>query len=147
MTRISQSALLPYPAQAMFDLVNDIEAYPQFMEGCLAAEVLSRSAEEVTARLDLGRAGLRYSFTTRNNLQPPHLMHMELLEGPFSQFEANWRFDALGESACKASLEMHFEFSSGLLSLAFRSLFDSSCKSLVNAVCRRADQLYGGRHG
>jgi ribosome-associated toxin RatA of RatAB toxin-antitoxin module len=127
----------------MFDLINDIASYPQFMNGCLAAEVLHRSETEVLARLDLGKAGLKYSFTTRNTLDAPESMTMELVDGPFKQFDACWTFTALTEDACKASLDMQFEFSSGLLDLALKNLFDSSCKNLVNAVCKRADKLYG----
>jgi len=127
----------------MFDLINDIASYPQFMDGCLAAEVLHRSETEVLARLDLGKAGLKYSFTTRNTLDAPESMTMELVDGPFKQFDARWTFIALTEDACKASLDMQFEFSSGLLDLALKNLFDSSCKNLVNAVCKRADKLYG----
>ncbi|MGA1740548.1 MAG: type II toxin-antitoxin system RatA family toxin [Pseudohongiellaceae bacterium] len=143
MTHIQQNALLPYSAQAMFDLINDIASYPQFMDGCLAAEVLHRSETEVLARLDLGKAGLKYSFTTRNTLDAPESMTMKLVDGPFKQFDARWKFTALTEDACKASLDMQFEFSSGLLDLALKNLFDSSCKNLVNAVCKRADKLYG----
>lgn len=143
MTHIQQNALLPYSAQAMFDLINDIASYPQFMDGCLATEVLHRSETEVLARLDLGKAGLKYSFTTRNTLDAPESMTMELVDGPFKQFDARWTFTALTEYACKASLDMQFEFSSGLLDLALKNLFDSSCKNLVNAVCKRADKLYG----
>ncbi len=143
MTTIEQSAILPYSTQAMFDLVNDIASYPEFMEGCLGAEIISQSEHEVQARLDLGRAGFKYSFSTRNTLQPPESMQMELIEGPFKHFAARWTFKALTEEACKASLDMQFEFKSGLLDLALKNLFDSSCKNLVNAVCKRADKLYG----
>ena len=132
MTRIQQSALLPYSAGAMFELVNDIASYPEFMDGCLGAEVLSQEEHEVLARLDLGKAGLRYSFTTRNHLQPPTTMVMELVDGPFKYFDARWNFTELQQDACKASLDM-----------ALKSLFDAACKNLVNAVCRRADKLYG----
>jgi ribosome-associated toxin RatA of RatAB toxin-antitoxin module len=142
-TEIQQSALLPYSAQAIFELINDIESYPQFMEGCLGAEVLERTDDLVTARLNLGKAGLKYSFTTRNTLQAPESMQMELVEGPFKRFNARWHFTPLKEDACKALLEMQFEFESGLLDVVLRKLFDSSCRNLVNAVCRRADELYG----
>ncbi len=142
-TTIRQSALLPYSAQAMFDLVNDIDSYPKFMDGCLSSEVLSKSDTEVLGRLDLGKAGLKYSFTTKNILAPPDSMVMQLVDGPFKHFDARWTFDALTEEACKASLDMHFEFKSGLLDLVLKNLFDASCRNLVNAVCKRADKLYG----
>ena len=127
----------------MFDLINDIESYPQFMEGCKSAEVLHRDEKEIIARLDLGKAGLHYSFTTRNTLRAPESMVMELVEGPFKHFSAEWTFTPLKETACKASLNMHFEFESGLLDLVMKKLFESSSRNLVNAVCRRADELYG----
>lgn len=145
MTVIERSALLPYPAQAVFDLVNDIEAYPHYMEGCQAAEVISQHDGIVTARLVLGRAGISYSFSTRNTLDPPHAMTMELIEGPFRRFEARWDFKELGPSACKASLFMQFEFSSGLIDIALKRLFDASSKNLVNAVTQRAHELYGNK--
>jgi len=142
-TKIDQSALLPYSDRQMFDLVNDIESYPDFMEGCLDARILQREDNEVTASLSLGKAGLRYGFTTRNSLSPPSAMTMTLVEGPFRTFAARWHFTALGASACKVSLAMEFEFSSGLVDTALRHLFNSASKNLVNAVCRRADRLYG----
>lgn len=142
MTTIDQSALLPYSARQLFDLVNDIESYPEFMEGCLGAQILERGNNEVTARLELGKAGLRYSFTTRNRLSPPESMHMQLEEGPFRHFDATWTFKALSETACKVSLKMEFEFSSGLVDAALKHLFNSTSRNLVNAVCKRAELLY-----
>jgi len=142
MTRIDQSALLPYTADQMFALVNDIEAYPKFMDGCLGAEILERNPTSMTARLDLGKAGLRYSFTTRNTLVANESMTMALVEGPFKAFDAVWTFKPLSDSACKISLVMEFEFSAGLVDVVLKRLFDSTSKSLVNAVCNRAEKLY-----
>ncbi|MDT8398475.1 MAG: type II toxin-antitoxin system RatA family toxin [Pseudomonadales bacterium] len=142
-TVIEQSALLPYSDQAMFDLVNDIESYPLFMDGCLGAEIISRSADKVTARLDLGKAGVTHSFSTCNYLHPPHAMEMELVNGPFQKFQARWTFKALGPAACKASLYMEFEFSMGFIDAALKKIFTASGRNLVNAVCKRAELIYG----
>tara|TARA_R100001143_G_C3358159_1_gene133820 strand:- start:465 stop:905 length:441 start_codon:yes stop_codon:yes gene_type:complete len=142
-TDIQQSALLPYSAQAMFDLINDIESYPQFMEGCKGAEVLHRDEQEIIARLDLGKVGLHYSFTTKNILKAPASMDMQLVEGPFRDFTARWTFTPLQADACKVNLDMHFEFESGLLDIVLKKLFESTSRNLVSAVCKRADELYG----
>ena len=142
MTRIDQSALLPYSAEQMFALVNDIEAYPLFMDGCLGAEILETTVNTVTARLELGKAGLRYSFTTRNTLDAPNSMTMALVEGPFTTFRATWTFRALKQDACKVGLVMEFEFAAGLVDAVLKRLFDGTSRNLVNAVCRRAEQLY-----
>ena len=142
MTIIDQSALLPYSARQLFDLVNDIEAYPQFMDGCLDAEIISANDHEITARLVLGKAGLRYTFSTCNSLSAPESMTMALVEGPFRKFSATWDFKALNENACKISLKMEFEFSSGLVNAALKNLFDNTSRNLVNAICQRAEEIY-----
>jgi len=127
----------------MFALVDDIAAYPRYMQGCLAAEVLERDETSVTARLTLGKAGLRYSFTTRNTLQPPQMMTMHLVEGPFRKFSAVWRFEPLTDSACKASFDLQFEFSAGLIDAALAALFESTGSEMVSAIAGRAEQVYG----
>ncbi len=143
MTTIQRSALVPYPAQTMFDLVNSIEDYPQFMDGCVGATVLERSNEYVEARLDLAKAGMRYSFTTRNRLAPPERIELALVEGPFEAFQGTWTFQALGEHACKISLHLQFELSGRLLNFAARKMFDSVANQMVDALVRRAHRLHG----
>lgn len=143
MAKISRSALLPYSAERMFVLVNDIAAYPKYMQGCVAAEVLQWDAGSITAKLTLGKAGLRYSFTTHNTLEVPHRIFMTLVEGPFRKFQAEWRFAALDANASKTSLDMQFEFSVGLVDAALAALFESTSSEMVNAIARRAEQLYG----
>lgn len=142
MTIISRSALLPYSAARVFALVDDIAAYPQYMSGCIGADIIERDAHSVTARLTLGKAGLRYSFTTRNELEPPRSMTMRLVEGPFRKFRAEWRFEALSDSACKLSYDMEFEMAA-LVDSMLAGLFESTAGEMVNAVTRRAKQLYG----
>ena len=143
MTHITRSALVAYSDQQMFQLVNDIEAYPQYMEGCIGAEVLERSSNEVTARLDLSKLGMRYSFTTRNALSEPNSMDMQLVEGPFKQFRGVWSFKALAADACKVSLDLEFEFSNSLVAMAAGKWFESVANELVAGLCRRAQQIYG----
>jgi ribosome-associated toxin RatA of RatAB toxin-antitoxin module len=144
MTNIQRNALVPYSARAMFELVNDIEAYPQFMDGCAGATVLARSNDFIEARLDLAKAGLHYSFTTRNQLLPYERIDMTLIEGPFNQFRGGWTFHALSEQACKISLHLHFELSGRLLNFAARKMFDSVANQMVDALVKRAHTIHGG---
>lgn len=143
MTTIERSALVPYSAGQMFRLVDDIESYPAFMQGCIEARVVERSEDEVIGELTLGKAGIRQSFTTRNRLEPPHRMEMSLVEGPFTDFSALWTFQPLSDSACKVSLRMQFRFSGGLMGLALNRLFNHSANALVDDVVAQADRLYG----
>jgi ribosome-associated toxin RatA of RatAB toxin-antitoxin module len=106
--------------------------------------VLSRSDQEVVARLDLARGGVRQSFTTRNRLLRPESIDMQLVEGPFSAFAGRWTFKALTDSACKVSLRLEFVFKSELVSIAGSSLFKRVANNLVNATTREADRIATG---
>ena len=138
MTSIHRNALLPHSAAAVYTLVNDIESYPDYMDGCVGADIISRSETVIEARLDLARAGITGSFTTRNVLEPDQAITLELVEGPFETFSGRWSFQALSEAACKVSLDMDFTFSNRVLGVAAARLFDSVATNLVDSVCQRA---------
>lgn len=142
MTRIDRSALVNFSADQMFELVNDIESYPQFMQGCTAARIISADGDELVGELTLSKAGIKQTFTTRNLLVPGRRMSMELIEGAFRSFSATWYFKPLTENACKVSLEMEFEFAGGLMDFAMERLFTSSANSLVDAIVQRAQLVY-----
>ena len=140
--KIERSALVNYSAQQMFDLVNDIEAYPQYMDGCVGAKVLARGDDWLEARLDLRKAGVSQSFVTRNQLRAPESMSLTLVDGPFSKLAGEWRFKALNESACKVSFSLEFELKSRLLGMAVGKLFETVTAKQVDALCARAQQIY-----
>ncbi|WP_240472868.1 type II toxin-antitoxin system RatA family toxin [Dasania marina] len=143
MTSIQRSALLPYAVDKIYQLINDVTAYPQFMDGCVGAELLSQSEGHMQARLDLSKLGFSYSFTTRNELYYPTKVVMHLVDGPFSQFQGEWQLQALGDEACKVSLQMDFELRGAVLSLAAKKVFEPMANNLVDAIVKRAQQLYG----
>ncbi len=143
MPRIEKSALVSYSAQQMFDLVNDIDAYPQFVPGCVGARVLEQGDDYKVASLNISKAGIRKSFTTRNKLRPPERIEMQLVDGPFKQLGGGWRFVPLAEDACKIQFELDFEFSSRLLGMAFGKIFGEVTARMVDAFAERAKQVYG----
>lgn len=143
MTRIDRSALLPYSAQQMYDLVNDVGAYPTFIDGCVASEVLSQSDTEMLAELCLAKAGVEQSFTTRNRLRAPDLIKLQLQEGPFERFAGEWRFLRLNDTACKVSFSLQFEMASGVLGVAAKPLFTGMADTLVDTMVKRAKEVYG----
>lgn len=139
---VNRSALVNYSAQQMFDLVNDIEAYPQYMDGCVGAKILKREGDWLEARLELSRAGVSQSFVTRNQLNAPESMSMTLVDGPFKYLKGCWRFTSLNETACKVSFDLEFELQSKLLGMAVGKLFESVAGKQVDALCERAKQIY-----
>ena len=142
MQHIERSALVNHSAEQMFDLVNDIEAYPSFMPGCHGARVLEATKSELVGELQLGAAGVEQQLTTRNTLERPNKITMTLIKGDFTEFFAAWRFEALSEEASKVSLEMRFAFSHALLNVAANPLFSTIANAQVDAVVKRADALY-----
>ncbi|HEX6550498.1 MAG TPA: type II toxin-antitoxin system RatA family toxin [Gammaproteobacteria bacterium] len=143
MRRVNKSALVPYPARQMYDLVNDVERYPEFLPWCRGAQVLSQSDSEMRARLDLARGGLHKTFTTRNVLEPGQSITMTLENGPFRHLEGRWSFADLGPDGSKVSLDMEFEFAGALLDLMAGPVFHEISNSLVDAFIKRAASLHG----
>jgi len=143
MTIINRSALLPHKSSAMFDMVNDIESYPQYMDGCVGATILRRDTDLIEARLDLAKGGISQSFSTRNHLEGCEAITLELLEGPFEFFEGRWGFQELGEAACKISLELEFKVNSKILGVAATKLFELVTNNLVDALGKRAEVVHG----
>lgn len=143
MTTISRSALVPYTPAQMFELVDDVESYPQFLPWCRDAKVLARDEDEVRAALDIAYGGLHKSFTTLNRLQHNKMIEIRLVSGPFKRLEGFWRFDGLGEDGSKVSLDLEFEFSGRLLSMTFGPVFGQIANSMLDAFVRRAESVHG----
>ena len=141
MPRIQRSALVEHSAARMFELVNDIEAYPRRFDWCEAAEVLEAGPHRVLARLDLGFGALRTWFTTENTLSPPHHIDMALRDGPFKRLSGRWEFHALDESACKVTLTLDFEPRSRLLAPALAMGFQGLAGRMVYDFIRVAEDL------
>ncbi|WP_153785434.1 type II toxin-antitoxin system RatA family toxin [Pseudomonas sp. EMN2] len=140
-TRIQRSALLPYPARALYDLVNDVANYPAFLPWCSAATVLESTETGMVAKLDISKAGMSQQFRTRNKLVPGQSIEMNLEEGPFSQLHGLWVFKALGNKACKISLDLSFEYAGPLVRTTLGPLFNQATNTMVDAFCERAKQV------
>jgi len=123
----------------MFDLVNAVERYPAWFTWCSSSEVLEQSEELMRARLELRIAGVRSAFTTRNILEKPHRIIMQLEEGGFKHLRGEWIFHSLSEDACKVSLNLDFEASS-LLAPAFVVGFQGLADKMVDDFCKQADR-------
>ncbi|MBS1199412.1 MAG: cyclase/dehydrase [Proteobacteria bacterium] len=143
MREVKRSALVPYTAVQMFDLVADVERYPEFLPWCTAATVLGRDGEMVTAQLALSRGRASARFTTRNRLVPGQFLEMRLLEGPFRSLEGRWDFIAIGEAGSRVELALRFETQGSLAGLVLGPVFEGICNQLVDAFAQRARKTYG----
>lgn len=137
---IRRSALVEHPATRMFDLVNDVAAYPRRFAWCDAAHVLEHSDQHLVARLDLGLGSFRTWFTTENRLQRPNRIDMLLRDGPFKRLQGQWEFHGFNDHASKVSLMLDFEPASRLLGPALALGFQSLADRMVNDFVRVADR-------
>lgn len=141
--RIARSAIVEYGADALYALVEDIEAYPRFLPWCLAAEVGEHGPARTVATLTVGLKGIRQAFTTENENRPPEAIDMRLLAGPFKHFAAAWRITPLAEHACRIEFSLEYEFASRILARALEPLFEHIANTMVDAFMRRAEAVYG----
>ena len=143
MSQIERSAYVNYSCKQMFDLVNDVNAYPLFLPGCVSSQVKSQTEEAIFAALEVGKGPVRQSFTTKNTLQSVDRIEMNLVEGPFKKLHGVWVFTPLSETSCKIALSLDFELN-GMLKFAFGGVFSQVANSMVDAFSNRAKVVYGG---
>jgi len=143
MTTVKKSALVKFSANQMFDLVDDIESYPEFLPWCSGSKILKREEGIVEAELLISKAGFNKSFATRNRSDGHGKLFMSLLDGPFSSLEGVWNFMPLREDASKISLDLEFEMHGKFASLAFGAVFNQICNTMVSSFTERAKVIYG----
>lgn len=143
MPLIEKSVLVAYSAQQMFDLVNDIESYPQFLPWCGGTTVHTRDAQVVIATIQIDYLHLKQKFTTENTLEPAQRIHMRLREGPFQHLDGQWHFTELESNACKVALRLQYDFANRLIESLVNPVFSVIAGSLVEAFVQRAEKLYG----
>lgn len=141
----AERRFLPYPPDRMFDLVADIERYPDFLPWCVGARLLSREGPVVRADLMVGFRMIRETFTSRVTLAPPGRIDVEYERGPFRHLKNHWIFhDADG--GCEVEFFIDFEFRSRLLRTVAEPLFHEAVRRMVSAFETRAAAIYGRPH-
>jgi len=143
LTQVDRSVLLPYSAEQMFDIVNNVAAYPVFLPWCRAACVISEDEESMIAELTVSKSGLEQSLITKNLLFRPERIELNLVEGPFRMLSGTWQFDSLGDDGCRVEVRLSFEVDSRLVGSVLSSVLEQAISSFVDAFCDRAEHVYG----
>lgn len=146
MPKVHKSVLIWYSPQEMYDLVTDVEAYPQFLPWCGGATVEAEDGDTVRATVVIDFKGIRQSFTTRNTNLPGREVQMQLVEGPFSDLQGRWVFNPLADGkACKVEFLLDYRFSNFLVEKVIGPVFNHIASSFVDAFVHRAKTVYGPR--
>ena len=141
MPQIVKSALVNFPAARMYQLVNEVENYPQFIDGCDGAEILESSEHLMVARLFVTKSGFSQAFTTRNQLILNEQISMDLVDGPFEYLRGTWRFISLDDSASKIEFDLDFKFKNALLGMAFGKAFQQLAENMVQSFIQQAKKI------
>jgi len=138
---IQRSALMPYSAETMFNIVNDVAAYPGFLPWCGDSKILSQDEDSMDASVLMKKGVLNHWFSTHNELEANQSIDMKLIDGPFKKLEGSWRFHELDTDACKIELDLEFEFSLGLASTLLTPIFTQIANTMVDSFCARAYEV------
>ncbi len=139
---IERSVLVPYTDKQMFDLVADVEKYPEFMPWCGGSTVTNSDAHGMQASITIALAGVKQTFTTRNIHDYPHTIELRLVDGPFSELVGHWSFLPITDDACKVVFSLKYEFSSRALQVIVGPIFNHIATSFIDSFTQRAESCY-----
>lgn len=142
MTNIAKSRTIKYSCEQMYNLVNDVECYQEFLPYFDKSIVHYRDDDEVHATLIVSMAGVQKSFSTRNRLQKNKMIEIRLVDGPFSHLEGFWRFNENADG-CEIVFDLEFQFSSRMVAMLLEPFFEQVANTMFDSFCNRAESLYG----
>lgn len=139
--QVRRSLLLPYPAESMFDLIEQAEHYPQFIPWCTDAVILERTDDIVAARLSMRVAGLTLSLQTRNRKRRPEWLALKMERGPLRRFEGEWRLTPLNAAACRIEFTLNYEIGDRMIERVAGPVFARMADTMVDAYVARAERI------
>lgn len=142
MTKINYSVTEPFSTKQLFDLVNDIEAYPLFVPNCVKSGILEQQSTYMIAFLEVEKLGFRKHFITKNTFNEPNNISLSLVDGPFKYLRGYWHFTQVDPLNSRINFELQYKFNSKLLEIAFTPMFREIMTDMVKAFSQRAKQVY-----
>lgn len=136
--------VLHHPPEQLFDLVADVERYPEFLPWCVDASIRRREGDLIVADLVIGYRVFRERFTSTVALDRPRRIDVTYSDGPFRYLNNHWIFAPEGPDSCVIDFFVDFEFRSRVLQAVVGRVFGEAVKVMVHAFERRADELFGG---
>ena len=138
----AEKRTMPFTAKQMYDLVADVEKYPEFLPWCIGCRVTKREAQEIEADIVIGYKMMRESFSSKVRLHPHHLIDVQYKSGPLRHLNNHWKFRDLEDGHCEVDFFIDFEFHSTLIQQAMSFFFNETVKVMIHAFEKRAHALY-----
>lgn len=142
MTRIAESASMPFGASQMYEIVNDVKSYSEFLPWCVHSEILYQDDNRMRATISIRKGGFSYSLTTSNVLMPGRSIALNFSDGPFKYLRGEWRFTPTNDG-CLVNVELDFEAENRILGIALRAASRPATAKLMQSFKDRAYVLYG----
>ena len=143
----AEKRILPHTREQLFDLVSDIEKYPEFLPWCMATRVRQQTEDTSISDMVIGFKMFREKFTTKVVLRRPGRIDVSYFEGPFKYLNNHWIFEPHGNGACLIDFYVDFEFRSKILQATIGAVFNEAVRRMISAFEKRADKLYGKKKG
>lgn len=143
MPELHRQALVPHKAELMYNVVNQVDLYHQFLPWCSESTIIESSDNSMTASVFMKKGPLNQAFTTKNTMLVGQVIDLELVDGPFKKLSGQWQFNDISDHGSKISLQLNYEFSSSIIAVVVGPVFNQIANTLVDSFCKRADELYG----
>jgi len=143
MPELNRQALVSHSASLMYDIVNNVDLYSEFLPWCSDSSIIESTENTMTASVFMKKGPLNQSFTTKNEMMVNQSIDLQLVDGPFKKLKGKWIFSDISEHGSKISLQLNYEFSSSIIALVVGPIFNQIANTLVDSFCKRAEELYG----
>ncbi len=140
MHNIHKSAIVLHPAQKMFQLVDSVENYPQFLPWCGSTQIIERDNDKTIASIEINYKGIRQTFTTENTKKQNQEMIIKLIDGPFKSLSGEWMFKNLDKDSCKIELKLEYEFSNVILEKLISPVFNMIANTFIDEFIKEANR-------
>ena len=140
MHNIHKSAIVLHPVQKMFQLVDSVENYPQFLPWCGSTQIIERDNDKTIASIEINYTGLRQTFTTENTKKQNQEMIIKLIDGPFKSLSGQWFFKNLDKDSCQIELKLEYEFSNVILEKLISPVFNMIANTFIDEFIKEANR-------
>jgi ribosome-associated toxin RatA of RatAB toxin-antitoxin module len=140
MHNIHKSAIVLHPAQKMFQLVDSVENYPQFLPWCGSTKIIERDNGKTIASIEINYKGVRQIFTTENTKKQNQEMIIKLIDGPFKSLSGEWMFKNLDKDSCQIELKLEYEFSNVILEKLISPVFNMIANTFIDEFIKEANR-------
>ena len=140
MHNIHKSAIVLHPAQKMFQLVDSVENYPQFLPWCGSTQIIERDNDKTIASIEINYKGIKQTFTTENTKKQNQEMIIKLIDGPFKSLSGEWMFKNLYKDSCQIELKLEYEFSNVILEKLISPVFNMIANTFIDEFIKEANR-------